>query len=370
MREDAMTPKERWLAALQMQPVDRLPCWPKLSGAYPRAQCPPFSSMTLPALHDWMGSDKWEWVGGGPREVRRHTSQEVITDGHIRRTLFRTPHGELQRVERFDAGSQSWHPIAFPVRTREDLAILTAWYEDLDYAVDAEAVAKACEAYCAFGDDAVVSAGIGETPLMHFVEWEAGIEGAQYLLYDAPDDVEVLFAAEQRALVRRAEMLLETSPADLFYLIENTSTTLISPAQFRRYCLEHIGEIARLTCSAGKRLALHMCGHLQALLPDLATLPVVAFEAFTSPTLGNTTLLDGRTHCPDVCLIGGTNAMLWTRPAAEIIAGIEEALDALPHHRGIVVTSAGVMPPLCAPETIREVCAWVRQYPARMEVPV
>ena len=108
-----------------------------------------------------------------------------------------------------------------------------------------------------------------------------------------------------------------------------------------------------------------MCGHLKALLPDMARLPAQAFEAFTSPTLGDTSLLDGRTNCPDKCLIGGTNAMLWTHPADVIIGQIERDLDILPHHRGVVVTSAGVMPPLCAPETIKEVCAWVRQYPAR-----
>jgi uroporphyrinogen-III decarboxylase len=33
-----MTPKERWLAAIRMQPVDRLPFWPKINGAYPEIQ--------------------------------------------------------------------------------------------------------------------------------------------------------------------------------------------------------------------------------------------------------------------------------------------------------------------------------------------
>ena len=33
-----MIPKERWLAATHMRPVDRLPFWPKLDAAYPRAQ--------------------------------------------------------------------------------------------------------------------------------------------------------------------------------------------------------------------------------------------------------------------------------------------------------------------------------------------
>jgi len=149
-------------------------------------------------------------------------------------------------------------------------------------------------------------------------------------------------------------------------LMENTSTTLISPDQYRRYCARHVGEYAGLTRAADRNLILHMCGHLKTLLPDLAQIPAHAFEAFTSPTLGNTSLLDGRSACPDKCLIGGTNAMLWTTTADEIIAKIEEDLAELPHQRGVVLTSAGVMPPLCKPETIKRVCEWVRQYPARM----
>jgi hypothetical protein len=115
----------------------------------------------------------------------------------------------------------------------------------------------------------------------------------------------------------------------------------------------------------GRHIVLHMCGHLKALLGDLARLPVAAFEAFTTPTVGNTTLLDGRAACPDKCLVGGTNAVLWTRSADEIIDGIRRELDSLPHHRGLVVTSAGVMPPLCQPQTIRTVCEWVKTYPLR-----
>lgn len=64
--------------------------------------------------------------------------------------------------------------------------------------------------------------------------------------------------------------------------------------------------------------------------------------------------------------MGGTNAVLWTRPADAIIAEIERDLDVLPHHRGLVVTSAGVMPPLAAPETIKAVGDWVKAHPVKL----
>ena len=192
------------------------------------------------------------------------------------------------------------------------------------------------------------------------------MEKAHYLLADHREEVEGLFEAIDGVLGRRTALLCEHSPADVLYMVENTSTTLISPGQYRRYCVPTVGRYAEITAAAGRNMVLHMCGHLKALLGDLAGIQAQAFEAFTSPTLGNTTLLDGRTACGDKCLIGGTSAILWTRPADKIIAQIAHDLDELPHHRGIVVTSAGVMPPMCTPETIRQVCQWVKDYPARM----
>jgi uroporphyrinogen-III decarboxylase len=363
---DIMTPRARWLAALDMQPVDRLPFWPKLSGSYPPAQPAPFSAMSLPALHTWIGSDEHEFVADSARPVRRVTAWTQAREGNLLRTVFTTPHGEATLVEVWDGASQSWHPIAHPIHDVASLRLMTAFYADesWEFAADAQAGAEARQRE--IGERAFVASGIGESPLMWFVEHLAGIETAHYLLADYPDEVEALFAALHASLLRRTEIDAAHGTADAFYFIENTSTTLISPDQYRRYCLPHLRAYTEALHAAGKRVILHMCGHLKRLLPDIATLPVAAYEAFTSPTLGNTTLLDGRTACPNVCLIGGTNATLWTRPADEIIAQVAHDLDVLPHHRGLVVTSAGVMPPLAAPETIKTVCDWVKAYPARM----
>jgi len=200
---------------------------------------------------------------------------------------------------------------------------------------------------------------------MDLLQHLAGIDHGQYLLADCPGEVEGLFGAMHAVLRRKAELICGHSPADLIYMVENTSTTLLSPEQFRRYCLPYLRQYAETAVAQGRAMALHMCGHLRALLPDLATLPVALFEAFTSPPVGNTTLADGRAACPGKCLIGGTNAALWTRPAVTIVAELERHLDALPHHRGLVLSSAGVMPPAATPETIRSVSEWLRRYPAR-----
>jgi len=361
-----MTAKERWLAAIQLQPVDRLPFWPKLGGSYQRAQAPPFCDMKLDDIHDWIGSDKHTGISGCIKEVRKNTSAETHTDNGTQRTFYRTRFGEMEMVKKFDVASQSWHPVEFPVKNIDDVKLMTEWYSDCQVEFNKAGLEQAKAQSKSIGSDAITCNGIGESPLMHWVEWLAGIENAHYLLADYPQEVEELFEAIHQSLLRKTEILIENSPCDIFYMVENTSTTLISPEQYRKYCYRDIQEYGTIAKNTGRLLVLHMCGHLKDLLPDLSKLPVDAFEAFTSPTLGNTSFLDGRTGCPDKCLIGGTNAVLWTLTTEEIIAEIEADLDVLPHHRGLVVTSAGVMPPLCKPETIKSVCDWVKEYKARM----
>jgi len=360
---DEMTARQRWLAALEMRPVDRLPFWPKLDASYAPAQAAPFRDMSIDALHKWIGSDNHVWTSNCVMELHHTCSfTEEVGDELLRRS-FRTPVGTLESLWRHDRASASWHPIAFPIRTREDIKTMTAYYEDLSAEPHPDSVQQVRDTISAYGEEAVVATGFGTSPLMDWVQWLAGIENAHLLLADHQAEVEALFLAMHKLTLRRAEIACEICPVDLFYLGENTSTTLISPAQHEKYCIAHIREYANAARSKKRRLVLHMCGHLKALLPDLAELPVTGFEAFTSPPVGDTTLLDGRTQCPDKCLIGGTNAALWIRPVNEIIKQIEEDLGALQRHRGIVVTSAGVMPPAAKPETIRAVCDWVKRYP-------
>jgi uroporphyrinogen-III decarboxylase len=243
---------------------------------------------------------------------------------------------------------------------------MTAYYEDTVVELDNDTLEQNKQKVKAYGENAFTHTAIGESPLMYFVEWLAGVENAHYLLNDYPDDVAVLFSAIHNMLKRKAEILAQNSPSDVLYMVENTSTTLISPKQYRRFCVHHISEYGQITRQYDRILLLHMCGKLKLLLPDIAKLPADGFEAFTAPPLGSTTLYDGRLACPDKVLVGGTHAMLWTHSPNAIIEELEHSLDELPHHRGLVVTSAGVMPPLCPPETIHQVGAWLRSYPLRI----
>lgn len=361
-----MTSRERWLAALRLEEVDRLPFWPKLDGKYNTHQEGRFKDMSVGAIFDWLECDPPNWGGSGVKCVRTHTrqSREELEPG-VTATLYHTPYGEMRTVHRYDARSNSNHPVEFPCKTVEDIRRMTAFFEDAQYEPDPEAQEKTKAHLAETADRGVRNCGLGESPLMLWVEHLAGVENAHYMLMDYEEEVHALFEAIHQDIIRRTEMILQCSAADCFIMVENTSTTLISPEQYRQYCGRHLPVYLAMVREAGKLSQLHMCGYLKDILPDIHAVGADSYEAFTSPPVGNTTFLDGRTACPDVALVGGTNARLWMHDAETIVAELKSHLDALPHHRGIVPSSAGVMPPVANPETIKAVCDFVKSYPAK-----
>ena len=355
--------KDRWLRSLKLEPVDRLVFWPKLDSAYSRTQSGRFQSMTNKELHRWIGSDQHIHIPTCVRETRAGTSVEVEKNGNRRSLRFISASGRtLERIDGFDEGSQAWHPLSFPVEDERSIEVMRDIYRDVTVKLDASLLDEAKNRFEEIGNSALTAVGIGTSPIMNTLQHLTGLEMGQYLLADYPEEMSGLLEDMHRVVVDTCRVLSKHHPADVLYMIENTSTTLISPEQYRTLSYPHVMAYARIAGAHGSMMLLHMCGHLKAILTDLATLPVTGFEAFTSPTVGNTTLADGRKACPDKCLIGGTNAATWIKSASEIIVEIKKSIEDLPHVRGIVLTSAGVMPPLCSPETIRKVCDWVQSY--------
>jgi hypothetical protein len=103
MPKAKMTPRERWLAALDLKPVDRLPFWPKLGSSYLPRQNDTWRSKTLKDVHDFVGSDLHEHVPGCVAVKRHKTSAESEEKDGVRRVTYKTPHGSLTATWRWEA---------------------------------------------------------------------------------------------------------------------------------------------------------------------------------------------------------------------------------------------------------------------------
>jgi hypothetical protein len=364
--DDRMTSRERLLAAYRGEAVDRLPFWAKVTNSTWRLSQPPeVRAWSDRQLLDYIGADGLFGAGRFVRTERPRVTTDETRADHTRTVVTHTPDGDLVERWRMDPLTASWHPAEFPVKTAEDLGRYRWLYEDVRVSTDDGALQAARARVREIGERGVVHQGWGTSPLMHLVEHVIGPVGAAYLLADRPADVEALMAAMHRANLALVRHVAERTPADLVVSVENTSTTLISPAQFEKYCYIHLCDYGRAIEAAGRMHELHMCGKLRALLGRINGIPAASIEAFTAPTLGDARLGDGRRLAPSKTLVGGTRVNTWLLGLAEIRAYIEGELAACPDHRRIVLTTAGVAPPACPAETFRAIGAWVRTLAVR-----
>ncbi|MBM3500275.1 MAG: hypothetical protein FJX74_16585 [Armatimonadetes bacterium] len=357
-----MTRKERFERALRCEEVDRLPFWVKVFGPdYLYRQDSKYGRMSDLELADFLDLD--HMAGGGAPVVGRNLRVEhrVEQENGRRVMTWKTPGRTLVGVDGFDEGSQSWHPIEFPIKCLDDLRAAKDTYAHAEWEAQDELVAHNHERLRQVGERGIVMTGMGISPLMNLLQHLIGPEQTYYFLADYPDEMDELIALMHEERLRFLRALVTSTPFTYICSVENTSTTLLSPEVFERYCRRHLQDYAELIVEHGKVHVLHQCGKLKALLPSIDALPSAAIEAFTSPPVGDTTLADRARLSPRTAIIGGTDVTLWLRPATEICARIEASLCEAGSMQGVVLTSAGVMTPLCPIERIMEVREFCRK---------
>jgi len=365
-----MTGKERWLAALNMQPFDRFLFYPKYSVTFQNYLTGPMKSKTRDDIIDWIGADDCGDVTQVGMEVRTHSSFDADITSHKKVFTYMTKYGTCRAVHSLDPNTNSFHPTEFPIKTVEDIKIMTAWYRDITNKLNEDSLKRANEQAAALGDTTVLSSTVApqnrsETSIMHFMEWLAGIVEGQFMLADYPDEVHELFDAINDDMKSKVKLHAEYSPAEVLMIYENTSTTIISPSQYAEYCAGTMDELAQILHDHGKHFMIHMCGHLKNILPHINNLKADSIEALTPPTVGDTDFVMARKACPNKAFIGGTHATMWTSTPEKVIEYLDNQFQQLPHHRGIIPSSGGEMPPICPPEFIKKVTDFIKTYKVR-----
>jgi len=364
---DEMTSRQRLLAAYRGEPVDRLPYWAKVCNPTWRTSQPErVRGWSDRELLDYILADGIFGVGNAVRVRRGRVEVDASAADGVRTHVTRTPDGDLRERWRMDPATRSWHPVEFPVKTVDDLKRYRWVYEDVSLEIDEDARAGAAGVCGQIGERGITKTSWGTSPLMHLVEHVIGPVNTHLMLADFPDEMDELIERMHAECLKRAGLVAATTPADLVCSVENTSTTLISPSQFERYCRRHLCDYGRAVEAEGKMHELHMCGLLNALLERIDTIPASSIEAFSSPTLANTRLADGRTRAPSKTLVGGTNCCVWLWPAERIEDYIAAELAACCDNRRTVLTTAGVAPPACTAETFRQVGEWIPQATIKM----
>ena len=357
---DKMTSRQRLLAAYGGREVDRLPYWAKVANStWLLSQPEEIRKLSARELLDYIYADGIFYAPGGIAVTRPHVSTQATRKDNTEVRVTHTPDGDLVEKWAHDPYTGSWHPAEFPVKGLQDIQRLRWAYKDVKIEPDAGQIDNGRRLRTDIGERGILTTGWGTSPLMDLVEHIVGPVNTPLMLFDHPEEMDELIDLMHRSCLARAGAVARYTAADAVVSVENTSTTLISPQQFEKYCYRHLCDYGRAIEAEGQMHELHMCGHTRVLLPMINSIPAASMEAFTSPPLGNTRLVDGRTAAASKTLVGGTNVNVWLWPLQRIKQYVIDELAACRDNRRIVLTTAGIAPPGCPAEKFRTVGQWM-----------
>lgn len=315
-----MTVRERLLAAIRGQEVDRIPWSPFLAywwehqpkdiqdrgqfrflqeiGADPllRGFTLPFTSSDIHGL-DWHPD---RCIHSIPRcEVRRRVK------GGEWQVEYVTPVGTLTMVSRYSGAGDTRFVVEHPVKQREDYKILSYIIEQMIIEPEYSPIQRAIDEIGEGGLYVPVISPFFKSSFQALVEHFVGTQQLMYDLVDYPEEIEAVLEIMFERAMETVQIAVE-SPAEAFITWEDSSTTNVSPKLFDRYIAPELSCWGNAVHGAGKVLLHHACGHVHKLLPIMAEEEVDVIESLSPPPTGNVEVWDAQEILsPKVGIIGG-----------------------------------------------------------------
>ena len=240
-----------------------------------------------------LGLDILDYMPAPVRLVRHRCSAESRTEGVDTTTTWHTPAGDLRQIRRLAREDGTAYFVEHLVKTAADLPALAAIFEDETPEPDPKTADAIRQRREWIGEDGMLMSFLAGTPLGMMYRTYCTVENLAYLSVDAPAALADLFAVMERSYKRQFEITAE-SEVDALVGMDDTSTTVISPALFETYNMALTDERANLCHRAGKLYFHHSCGLIRNLLPLYRATRMDAVHAFTQPPLGDVTLAAGR----------------------------------------------------------------------------
>jgi hypothetical protein len=302
-----MTPRERLLAALHGEMPDRLPWAPEFNVMFcerilaemPGGPCAPEDTYIEACRR--MRAECFLRVDAVHVTYPNVTITETRNDAEITRA-YETPLGTMTSRSRMIDEIGTDMEFEHMVRAEQDIRAYRFMYTDAAYEPRYEFVHQQI---ARMGDAGVTSIFGPPTPLLDLTMFQIRLPTIYFLMDDYPEEMEALLQAMHRRNCEYYEMAAD-APGQVVRSFEDTSTTLISPKLYRRYCLRHLQDYRDICHARGKLFVPHMCGLLKDVLPDLRETGLDGIEALTPPPLGDTPIGLARERLgPDITLIGG-----------------------------------------------------------------
>ena len=374
-----MTPRQRLMAALRGQDIDRIPWSPFLAywwdyqprAVIERGQISFLREIGADALlrgfvtaftcSDVQGISQYESFIEPIPGVEFHREEK----GDLWRNEFSTPVGSLVSTAQYSPDGNTRFMVEHPVKGKEDYKILRYIIERMQIKPNYEVVQREIDEAGEDGLSVPLISPFLKTPFQSLVEHYVGTEQLVYHLADFPEEVEETLAVMSAKAMQAVHISVD-SPAQAFITWEDSSTTNISPALFARYIIPEINRWGEVIHDAGKLFLHHACGHVRALLPSMAKECVDAIESLSPPPTGNIEIWEARAVMgADMGLIGGIEPVNFVNlDLSDLRTYVENLIMRMGTHRFILANSDSC-PPGVSIEKIHLVSEMVRNHPVR-----
>ena len=362
MSTEVMSGRERILAALKMQEVDRVPCVP-LIVPYTAAQFPEDAPYYLPDIMKAAGHEVWTqivsdynamWVPTPDSGVRQSRS---FKNGDLTIT-YETPVGTICEILRSGINSSMNPHVKHMICSVEDLKVFKYILEhSVMYGYSTKPIDDFNRTNT--GDAGILANIIPLSPLQDFLNYKAGVDNTYYIEDEDPDlftEVMELYHQQNLQVVRK---VAEESDAEVFVQAENISSTIMSPSHYEKYVLDYDNEYADILHEHGKIHVVHMCGKLQAMFPQIAQGKFDCVSDIAPEPTGNTELWEAAGALPNHAVKGGIGVGPFTSPDPHACyLKAMEILEKTRGRRGVLLGSADSVPCGTTMEHLKEIrCA-------------
>jgi uroporphyrinogen-III decarboxylase len=378
-----MSSRERLMAALRHEEIDRVPWSPLICGYYSLGLPEPLHGNDL-AVQRAIGADIMERVStivygqslpsGIPpalvvadeRTTENVSSANDVVVKEIRKgnqllRVYETPVGTVRETfETRDSSPWMAFPVEYKIKTREDLNVYRYIVEAQEYQ---PAYSEFIRISAEIGDEGIATAPSPISPFQMLLEAEMGVESFHYFLVDYPDELEALMGIMHAKNLEACE-IIAGSPAEVVILYENTSTSYMSPPMFTQYILEHLNEYADLYHRAGKIVLIHACGKLKDIVEELGLGYYDGICDIAPPPTGDLDLVEAKERWGDRKVVtGGIDATAFiSLSPEEMKKHVHHILERISSHRGVILGSGDAVPAGTPLETLRAVTEAVEEF--------
>jgi hypothetical protein len=339
-----MTGKEIIRTMLSGGTPERL-AWAPCIDPYTRSGLPePLRQMDIFEVQRHFGSDLYRgaWASADRFDgAIRHTNADA-GDGRMI-DVYETPRGTIRETHTFTSASPY---IPFPtehlIKSWADLDAYLCLVEHTVVEPDHQRLGALIAAY----PDVMITACVTDTPLPVLMTKLIGTEGFVYM--HAEDPVRIARAMDaMQALHRRRIAASAQGPAEVFICYENTNTNSFGVRWIEQYEIPWLNEYADLMHAAGKKLLVHMCGHIQRIVDRLAGARFDGIIDVAPPPTGDCDIPDAvrRLGPRGKTLGGGIDCTTFVLPdPARFERRVRELVDAIPDRRRFMLGSGDAVP--------------------------